>query len=185
MKNTTVKKSVLAGMALLLLLAAYPVSSVFAAAKLDQDPPPVQGEFTNERLERIWSRELKAYERLGKLFDNSDLMIEKAQNLIDRAEENGKDVTALQAALDAYESAVKDAHPIYESAKGIINSHKGFDDVGKVTDPDLAKGTVQEMGEKLKEIKGAMGGAVRSLHEAIKDFRQANRPANGPNDPGR
>jgi predicted transcriptional regulator len=185
MKKIVFKRSMLACMAVVLLFAAYPVPSAYAAGKQDQNPPPVQGELSNEGLEKIWSRELKAYERLGRLFENSDQVIEKTQNLIDRAKENGKDVTAVQAALDAFEAAVKDAHPIYESAKGIINSHKGFDDNGKVIDPELAKETVREMGDKLKEIKGALNGALRSLHEAIKAFRQSNRPANSPNDPGR
>ena len=80
----------------------------------------------------------------------------------------------MQAALDAFEEAIKDAHPIYESANGIINSHQGFDNDGKVTDIEKAKETVKSMGEKLKEIKESMGGTGRALHEAIKAFREAN-----------
>ena len=185
MKNTVLNRSILAGMAVLLLLAAYPVSTVFATGASDENNPPVPGDLSNERLEKIWARELKTYERMGKMFDLNDTMLEKAQNLIDRAAENGKDVTAVQAALDAFEAAVKNAHPLYESAKGIINSHKGFDDSGKVTDTEMAKETVREMAAKLKEIKDALDGTGRALHEAIKAFRQANHPVPAPNDPGR
>jgi hypothetical protein len=114
------------------------------------------------------------YEKIGKGFERSDAFIEKVQMLIDKAGENGKDVPAVQAALDAFEQALKDAHPIYESAKGIINSHQGFDNDGKVIDIEKAKETVKAMGVKLHEIKEAMDGTGRALHEAIKAFREAN-----------
>ncbi len=101
--------------------------------------------------------------------------------MIDRARQDGKDVSAVQAALDAFEEALKDAHPVYESGKGIVNSHQGFDENGKVTDAEKAKETVQAMGEKLREIKDAMAGTGRALREAIRDFREANpRPENLP-----
>ena len=101
----------------------------------------------------IWARQLRIYEKIGNGYDRSDNFVEKVQTLIDKSAENGKDVSAVQAALDAFEEAIKDAHPVYESAKGIINSHQGFDNNGKVTDIEKAKKTVQSMGEKLKEIK--------------------------------
>jgi len=100
--------------------------------------------------------------------------VEKVQTLIDKASERGRDVTELQAALDSFETSLKDAHPIYESIKGIVNSHQGFDNDGKVTDPEKAEETVKGMGEKLREIKGAMNGTGRALHEALMAFREAN-----------
>ena len=180
MMSLVFRKVIMAVVIAALILAAAPVTGVFAAGEFDQPQPPADGEVSHDRLERIWARELKAYERFGKLFEKSDAMIGKVQGLIERAEENGKDVSAVQAALDAFEAALKDAHPLYESAKGIINSHKGFDEEGKVTDAALAKETVQEMGAKLKEIKSAMGGIGRALREAIRAFREANKPAETP-----
>ncbi|HSG43467.1 MAG TPA: hypothetical protein VLA72_09965, partial [Anaerolineales bacterium] len=61
-----------------------------------------------------------------------------------------------------------------ESAKGIINSHQGFDNDGKMTDLEKAKETVKSMGEKLKEIKESMGGTGQAMREALKAFREAN-----------
>ncbi len=131
---------------------------------------PPQGQITNERLELVWARQLRIYERMGK----ADAFVEKIQTLIDRAKENGKDVSAVQTALDAFEAALKDAKPIYESANGIVNSHEGFDSNGKVTDPEKAKETVQAMREKFKAIHDAMDGTGKALREAIKAFREAN-----------
>jgi hypothetical protein len=171
MKNSF-KKTLLIALVVALGLASLPLVS--ASAMGQYDPPPPEREVSDEKLENIWARQLRMYEKIGKGFERSDAFIEKVQMLIDKAGENGKDVPAIQAALDAFEQALKDAHPIYESAKGIINSHQGFDNDGKVIDIEKAKETVKAMGVKLHEIKEAMDGTGRALHEAIKAFREAN-----------
>lgn len=176
--KSVLNKTILAVLVAALALASFPLTNAYAAAKYDPPQPPLQDrQLSNERLERIWARELKAYERLGKLFDHNDGVVEKIQDLIDRASQNGKDVSAVQAALDAFEAALQDARPTYESLKGIVNSHQGFDDAGKVTDAEKAKETVREMGAKLKEIRDQMAGTGRALREAVRAFREANKPA--------
>jgi hypothetical protein len=178
MKNIFTK-TLLVALVAALAVAGLPLESVSAVGLNDPNPP--QGQVTNERLERIWARQLRLYEQIGNGFDRSEGFVERVQELIDRAGANGRDVYAVQAALDAFEEALKDAHPVYESAKGILNSQQGFDDDGKVTGPEKAKETVKAMGEKLKEIKDAMDGTGRALREAIKAFREANpRPERTP-----
>lgn len=170
------KKTILLALVAALAVASLPFVRVSAAGA--DDPQPPSGPVTNGKLEQVWARQQRAYEKLGKGFDRADDFTARAQQLIDRAKENGKDVSALQAALDAFESAIKEAHPIYEGGKGIINSHQGFDANGKVTDAEKAKETVQAMHDKLQEVKAAMNGTGKALREATRDFRQANpRPA--------
>ena len=170
--NNIFKKMILVALAAALVFAAFPVTSVFA-----QGENPPKGELTNEKLEQVWARQLKIHERLGKGFDDIDGKVAKVQERIDKAAADGKDVTALQAALDAFESAMKSSKPTYESPNGIVNSHQGFDANGKVTDAEKAKSTVQELGAKLKEVKSSMGGTGKALREAMKAFREANKPA--------
>lgn len=173
------KNTLLIALVAALAVASLPLVSVSAAG--EDEPPAPQGQVSNERLEKVWARQLRLYEKLGNGFDKSDAFVAKVQELIDKAGTNGKDVSAVQAALDAFEAALKDAHPVYESGKGIVNSHHGFDKDGKVTDLEKAKETVKEMGGKLKEIKDAMDGTGRALREAIRDFREDNpRPENLP-----
>ena len=170
------KKTILLALVAALAVASLPFVRVSAAGA--DDPQTPSGPVTNGKLEQVWARQQRAYEKLGKGFDRADDFTARAQQLIDRARENGKDVSALQAALDAFESAIKEAHPIYEGGKGIINSHQGFDANGKVTDAEKAKETVQAMHDKLQEVKAAMNGTGKALREATRDFRQANpRPA--------
>jgi cytochrome c556 len=163
------KKTLLVALVAALGVASLPVFSVSAQGAKDPVAPP-QGQVTNERLEQIWARQLRAYERMGK----TDEFIGRVQKLIDRASANGKDVTAVQAALDAFQAAVKEAKPTYESMKGIVNSHQGFDVNGKVTDPEKAKETVKQMREKMQEIRAALDGTGKALHEAIQAFKAAN-----------
>lgn len=166
---------VMAVMAVVLAAAALPVTSVFAQG----ENPPAAGTVSNERLEKIWARQLKAYERLGNGFDDLDEQIAKFQERIDAAAEKGRDVTALQAALDAFEQASKETLPLYEDLEQIVDSHAGFDKDGKVTDAAQAKSTVDEMGAGLKGIKTSMDGTGKALREALKAFRGANRPPKG------
>jgi hypothetical protein len=177
MKNLF-KKMILAVMTAALVFAAFPATSAFAA----DDPTPIPtgtptGAVSNAKLEKAWARQLKIYNRLGKGFDDIDGQIAKIQERIDKAAANGKDVTAVQSALDAFEAALKDTKPVYDSMEKIVNAHEGFDSNGKVTDAAQAKSTVQEMGEKLKEVKSSMDGTGRALRDALKAFRKANKPA--------
>jgi len=167
------RKTILFALIAALGVASLPFVSASAAEMYDP-PVPGQRQISDERLERIWARQLGIYERLGNRFERDEAFIERIQKLIDRAKENGKDVSAVQAALDAFEAALQDAHPIYESAKGIVNSHQGFDEHGKVTDAAKAQETVNAMRGKFKEIKDAMNGTGKALREAIRAFRQAN-----------
>jgi hypothetical protein len=164
------KKMIFVVLAAALVFAAFPVTSAFA----EGTPTPNSG-WTNEKLEKVWARQLKIHERIGKMFTDTDAKLAKAQALIDKAAANGRDVTAVQSALDAFKSAVKTTKPIYESMNGIVNSHQGFDASGKVTDLTQAKSTVEAMGAKLKEVKSSMNGTGEALREAIREFRKANK----------
>jgi uncharacterized coiled-coil DUF342 family protein len=187
LKNISMfRKTILVALIAALTLAALPITSVYAVGLSDPTDPPADEtqQVSNERLERVWARLQRVYERQGRILDRADAMVEKIQNLIDRMNENGKDTTALQAALDTYEEALKDAHPVYESAKGIINSHQGFDADGKVTDREKALETVKDLRDKLQEIRQIVGEPGAALREALKAFREAHRPADSSNTPG-
>lgn len=177
MKNIF-KKTVLVALAAALVFAAFPMTSAFA-----QGENPPTGKVSNEKLEQAWARQLKAYEKIGKGFEDTDAQIAKFQERIDEASEKGKDVTALQAALHAFESALMSGKPVYDSISVIVNAHQGFDANGKVTDVELAKSTVGEMREKMQELKSAMNGTGKALREALKAFREANKPDKPENAP--
>ena len=156
---------------LFVLVAALTVMSLpFVSASAAGQNDPSARQVSNERLATLWARQLRLYERMGR----TDEFIEKTQQLIDRAEANGKDISAVQTALDAFATQTREAKPIYESMKGIINSHQGFDSKGEVTDPEKARETVRAMRGKFQEIKTIMNGTGKALREAIKAYRESN-----------
>lgn len=164
------KKIVISVLMVALVFASFPLTSAYA-----QGENPPKGEFTTERLEQIWERQLNIYERLGKSFEDTDAHLARFQERIDKAAENGTDVSALQAALDAYETALKAAKPTYNSINGIVTAHQGFDENGKVTDADKAKSTVEQMRAKMQEVRTSMGDSFKTLLEGMKTTREARR----------
>ena len=169
------RKMLLAVLVLAIGLAALPLTSVQAQG-LNQEGAPRD----NSRLEAVWAREVAAYNRAEARLAGVNEFIAKVQDGIKRANDKGWDTSAVQAALDAFQDAVQDARPILNSANGIVNSHKGFDDSGKVTDRTQAIETVKELGQHLKDAHAAMNGTGKALHEALKAFREAHRPAQTP-----
>ena len=161
------KKSILFALITALVMASLPFASAFAAS---QNNPIPQGQISNERLEKIWARQLHKYDRFGHVEE----FIARVQRLLDRAETNGKDASSVQAALASFSGQWKQAKPVYESMKGIVNSHQGFDSDGKVTDPEKAKRTILAMHDKFQEIKSIMNGAGKELRKTIKAYRAAN-----------
>lgn len=172
--KTIFSKIMLAVLTLSLLMAGLPLSSVHAAG-LDDTPTPPAATLKRgtPRLERAFARETRVVARVGKLYTQLDAGFPKIQKRLDKAKEKGKDVTAAQAALDAVKKALTDARPLYNQAKSIVDTHNGFDASGKVTDPAAALETVKSLRDVGKQFKTAMGGTIKTLHEALKALRGA------------
>jgi hypothetical protein len=169
--NNIFKKTIMVALTAALVFAALPLTSAFA-----QGENPPKGEVTNEKLEQAWARQLKIYEKIGKGFEDTDAQTAKIQDRLDKAAGKGKDVAALQAAFDAFTAALKSGKPTYDSISAIVSAHNGFDASGKVTDATQAQATVQEMHTKMQELKSAMNGTGKVLRDALKAFREANKP---------
>lgn len=168
------KKMILLALVAALAFTALPVGNVYAAGLTDETTPPQKKEWSDQDLEEGWQRVLSIHERLGKNFERADRFIEHIQTLIDKADEKGMDIAAVQTALDDFADAVKDADSIYESATGIINSHQGFDVDGKVTDAEKAIETIKSLVKKNRELRALVRPSARALRKEIRAFREAN-----------
>lgn len=177
MNTMLFKKTILVALIAALALASFPLMGVSASGQTDTQSPAQEKTISNERLERIWARMHRRYERFGRFLDRSDALVEKANRMIERLKDAGEPTAELEAALDAFEDAVREVHPIYGSCKGIINSHKGFDPTGKVTDAEQARETIKDLGAKFGEIHSTMDGTGRDLIELMKSIRDAHQPA--------
>lgn len=157
-------------------VAAVPVGPAQARAA-GEPPPPVDldGELTVEQLERIWRRQQRAHGRLGHMLENADEMFERLEERVAELEADGKDVTALQEALEAFRDAVEEAQTLYPHATAIVEAHAGFDGDGGVTNEEQARETVRAMADQLEGIREVLaepGHALRAaLHELVGDHR--------------
>jgi hypothetical protein len=172
------KKTLLAGLIAALGLVSIPLASAYASGPSDLGTPTPSNTTTipADRLQRAFAREQKIYNRLGKLFDNANPRLTRFENFIDKAKAEGKDVTALQSALNALEAALTQAQSTYQSAQGVIASHAGFDASGNVTDPAAALQTVKDLRSDLKDIRQTVIPPLKALRQAIRAFREANSP---------
>lgn len=158
-------------------LSALPFVNAYAQSA---NPPvtPTAGQPSNDRLQKAWAKDQTVYARIGKILDGANTLISKLQSKLDDAKAKGKDVTAVQTALDAFSAAVKNVQPIYASLQTIVQSHSGFDVSGNVTDPTQALQTVQGFKSNAEQIRQAgVSEAGKALREAMKAFHQANQSA--------
>jgi hypothetical protein len=156
-------------------LVLQPAAVVGAqGANVPTSPPTV--DTGDARLERTWLRQQRALDRLEFMFVHSQQRLNNAQELIDRAKAQGKDVVALQAALDAFSKALQEARPSFDNAKDILNSHNGFDADGNVVDSARAAVTVEDMSQELDDVRDALLQPGRDLRDAIRAFWESNRP---------
>jgi hypothetical protein len=179
----TILNRIIAGVLTITLIAAgLPLGTAQAAGLNDPPTPSVAAASAPRRtirLERAFARQSRIVERAGNLYKQADLGFPKIQTRIDKAKENGLDVTQVQVAFDAFKKALADARPIYDKAKAVVDAHKGFDTNGKVTDPVVARETVESLRDVGKEFKDAMDGTYKALKQAIKalrDLRQTLTP---------
>lgn len=157
-------------------LGVVPLSNVHALAAADPGNPP-NADQTVDRLARAWAREQAIYNRLGTFLGNADGRLANAQDLIHKAGANGRDISEIQAALDAFSEAIRQVQPIYDSAGTIVTAHQGFDENGKVVDQTQALQTVKDLGGDLRGIRQPLVGSGKAFREALRAFRKANRPA--------
>jgi hypothetical protein len=157
-------------------LAAVPASGALAAGSASGSTPPANDTLSSVRLEIMWARAQRVYDRQGFLLSLTGAVISRVQGLIDRATTNGWDFSAVQTALNTFEAVLPAANTAHLPGAGIIAGHNGFTPEGKITDRATAINTINALVQVLQNTRSAMNGTGAALKEAIKTFR-ANHPA--------
>lgn len=169
------RKLILVGLAISLLVAALPVTRVFAAP-LGDDPKPDKGKDAYPRLEKAFQRMKDWYDKQGEFLAKSGDFINKAETFIGKAEQKGLDTSSLRLLLESFASSLPVVQSAHDRAGAIMAAHNGFDESGKVTDVQAASQTVKEAAAALQDGRQAHLGKGKALAEAIKAFWQANKP---------
>ncbi len=96
--------------------------------------------------------------------------------MLDRAKAKGWDVSAIQAALNAFQTAIQNAQGAHAGGADIIAGHSGFDLDGKVVDRVQALATIKALRQVLLDTRSAMNGTAKALRQAVQDFRKTHKP---------
>ncbi len=134
----------------------------------------------NLRLELAWAKLQAGHASLATFFDFADRRMAEVQQLVDRAQASGKDVSTVQSALESLQAAIQEARPLFESTTGVIASHQGFDSNGNVTDVVTAMQTVRNLASTTQRIESILKPAQQAFQQALRDFRQINQPTPTP-----
>jgi len=171
---------VLTAVALLAGLCAVlvPASPVSAQAPQQAGTPPADETPSqkpgNLALERRFRFQQQVHEVQGRALEKADRLGEKIQRLIDWANEQGLDTSALVAALAEYTQQLAEARQYHAQASQILAAHAGFDENGHVIDATLARQTVKDAADAHRESRQILRQALRDLHKAVKEWREAN-----------
>ena len=160
-------------------VAAFAIPGGNAAAQTptpQANVPQARINLVNARLERMLQVEQATLERMTRHFDRLDQFTARVETLISKAKDNGKDVTALEAALAEFKAKESDARVVLNSVSSLLAAHPGFDANGKVIDRAVAKTTLDDGHAKFQDIRSIIVDAAKNLHEAVKAWRAANPP---------
>jgi hypothetical protein len=174
-KLNLLRKIVLAVVVLAIALTMLPAVSANAAGLNDQVVSASDQQFF-PRVERLWQRAQRIYERQGDRLERSDAFIARAQVRIDWASQNGRDMTTVQSALDAMAAVIPAVRTVHQQGASIIANHKGFDANGLVTDKDAAVTTVRALFQVIKDTRAAMNGTGKAFIEAVRELRAEQAP---------
>lgn len=127
-------------------------------------------------LERTYQRELNWLAAQEDHLNNARTFASKGRELMEKARQKGLDVSALEQAFNAFDSAIAAAQGHHDQAAATLNAHAGFDDAGKVTDLQAAKQTVEQAYRALSDAHMTLQKGVIEMRQALRAWRDAHRP---------
>lgn len=174
-KTPRILMCVLIGMAALSLVAFAPLPAAQPVAMAAATRTPVFGEQIDRELSFALQREQNWLARQQIHLTQASQIAVRAQDLIDRAEARGLDVTDLRNALADFNATIPNAQASHDQAAGILEMHNGFDADGNVTDRQAAHQTVVDARNHLRQAHLTLTDAILSLRTAVLDWRIENQ----------
>ncbi len=168
--------AVIIGLLVGALALAFP-AVVQAQGANPPTPPAGPNQPANQaaRLEKLYQRELKVLDTQSKRLTVVDQRVQKISEHIANLKSQGKDVTALEQALNDFKAVLQSAHTSHDSAAAILKTHAGFDASGKVIDVQQARDTVQQAQQQLRQVRQDLRPATRDLVRAVRQYIRNNR----------
>jgi len=177
-----IRQTILAGIAVPVVMASAIAVFPAAAAKADPTPPAPAAtpQAQGQRLERLYQREQNYLGRAQRRLDQAARLATKVQGRIDTLNSQGKDASRLEAALTSLKTSIASAQGYYESARSILDTHAGFDANGQVTDLSQARETVKAAAKAERNFQQTIRQIARKIvHYLAKDRKQIGNAFRG------
>jgi hypothetical protein len=164
------------------LFAAMSLETVYAESDGVPTSTPAPSEktigliFPGIILERVHKFQTRVIEFLGNQLNNANKVESKAQLRIAELKQQGKDVSALESALNKFYDLISNAKQAKEKASATLILHKGYDAQGKVSDPKLARDTNKSVEENIRICRENIVQALHTIAGGLKLYKQQNSP---------
>jgi hypothetical protein len=137
-----------------------------------------------EVLERAYVAELAHLARQDRALTKVAVFLDRAETFIAKLTEAGYDTTALEEAVQTSRAALTEARMEWTAAKAVLEEGAGFDEDNKVTDPDLARTTLETGFAHMRRVHEIGAEALATLRAAIDEFLMENPGFEFPRQPG-
>lgn len=127
-----------------------------------------------EVLSRAYQAELTHLTRQDRALRKAAAFLDRAEVVIASLKEAGYDTTALEEAVEASRTSLAEARMEWTTAKAVLEEGAGFDEDGKVTDPDLARTTLETAMGHMQRVHEIGAEALAAVRAAIDEFLQDN-----------
>lgn len=175
--NTNLKTvwGVMAGLAIgvIVLIGGGAVPTPTLASPSETSPIATPRPPANPVLERGFKQAKVLLKQQKNKLNQMNKKVTKAQNFINKQAAKGKDVSTIQAALDAFKTQLSAAQAAQNTAQQILAAKAGFNGKGKVINPEQAQQTVRNARQALDQAKNILRQAVADFDRAMKEYKHS------------
>ena len=157
------------------LMAFVSISPAMAAQAAPTRTPRVDGKQVDQELTFTLQREQNWLQRQTLQLNKVNTAVNKAQELIDQAQANGKDVTDLTNALAAFTTQIAAAQASHDQAASLLNAKNGFDENNQVVNRQAAHQTLLDSRNALREAHLTLQQGILTFRTAVQQWRTAQR----------
>ena len=135
--------------------------------------PPDQRDYS--RLEYGLKLAQIRVDALQDVMDYAGRGADLAEEFIQDEQAAGHDTSVLEAALAGLRTKIDEAQTLHDDAAQTLDEKAGFDENGKVVDPQQARDTLENAHRAMQDATQTLRIGRQDFHQALRDYRQSKR----------
>jgi hypothetical protein len=135
---------------------------------------PRSGEQADQELTFTLQRERNWLQRQTLHLNQANALIQKTQEVLNKAQAKGVDTTELSNALEVFKTQVAASQVSHDQAASLLNAKNGFDANNAVVDRQAAHQTLLDARNALREAHLTLQKGTLDLRSALQQWRTKN-----------